>query len=69
MAATISITATDKDTITVKLPDGLTVKPGQPVPVEVLEMAAAFARLQERAAEAGQSDLESWCVGGCGYQR
>jgi len=65
MASKVTITATDNKTITVKLPDGLSVKPGQRVPVEVLEMIAAHARLQERGAEAGQGAENAWCIGGC----
>jgi len=68
MASKVTITATDNKTITVKLPDGMSVKPGQPVPVEVLEMIAAHARLQDSVAEAGQGASDAWCIGGCGLQ-
>ena len=63
MAKKAEITATDNKTITVKLPDGITVKPGKPVPIEVLEMIASHARLQSRMGETMGED--SWCIGGC----
>jgi len=68
MASKVTITATDNKTITVKLPDGLSVKPGQNVPIEILEMIAAHARLQQNTAEAGGGGSDAWCVGGCGVQ-
>ncbi len=68
MPATISITATESDTLTLKLPAGLTVRPGQPVPIEVLEMVAAFARIEERSAEAGVSEGGAWCLADCYFQ-
>jgi hypothetical protein len=66
MSSKVAITATDNKTITVKLPDGLSVKPGQPVPVEILDMISAHARLQDRTAVAGRAtEAASWCFGGC----
>jgi len=68
MAKRTEITAPTAHTITITLPDGLTVKPGAPVPLEVLEMVVAHMRLQNRGAEAGAEEPEGWCIGGCGIQ-
>ncbi|QWG14177.1 hypothetical protein KMZ29_05665 [Bradyrhizobium sediminis] len=64
-AKTVSVTAIDASTLQVTLPDGLSVRAGKPVPVEVLEMVAAFVRLQSKTPEAGTEQPEGWCIGGC----
>jgi hypothetical protein len=67
MAKNVTVTAVNASTIQITLPDGLSVRPGQAVPSEVLEMVTAFAKLQSR--EAGPGEPEgSWCIGGCGAQ-
>ena len=66
MAKNLVVNAVDQSTIQITLPDGLSVRKGQPVPVEVLDMIAAFAKLQEH--ESGGPVQPAWCVGGCGVQ-
>ncbi|HVU36069.1 MAG TPA: hypothetical protein VHE61_21690 [Opitutaceae bacterium] len=66
MAKKIVVTAINNKTIQITLTEGLSVVPGKPVPPEVLEMIASFAKLQE--SEAGGETEGSWCLGGCGVQ-
>lgn len=69
MSAKVVISAKSKSVIEITLPDGLSVNPAKPVPIEVLEMLVAFARAQRAASEAGPGDPEAgWCFGGCGAQ-
>ena len=66
MAKKVVVTAVNSSTIQITLPDGLSVRAGQPVPVEIIDMVAAFAKLQSH--EAGGEPEAGWCIGGCGAQ-
>jgi hypothetical protein len=68
MAKKVGITAVNSSTIQITLPDGLSVRAGQTVPLEVLDMVVAFARLQSQEAGGPGEPEGSWCVGGCGAQ-
>lgn len=66
MGNRVGINAKSRSVIEITLPDGLSVDPNKPVPVEVLEMLVAFARAQRAASEAGPGEPEAgWCIGGC----
>ncbi|BBZ74392.1 hypothetical protein MPRS_54850 [Mycobacterium paraseoulense] len=62
MPQQVEVTATGSNTLTIRLPDGISVPEGQPVPPEVLEMVVAFYRLQSQE---GAEEPARWCVGGC----
>jgi len=71
MSKRVEIKAIGERAIRINLPDGFTVKPKEEVPVEVLEMLVAYARLQQNAPEVAGQSLEpayTWCWGGCGAQ-